>query len=90
MTNTKFSFVYSLLSKVILYLSFIFYPLLIVVEHLYSFKLLVVKARRSGLVFNNTWVSLIERESKKVSKVVLRICVKPGVKGKNTFFLIKF
>jgi len=39
-----------------------------------------VKAR-SGLMLNNTWVSLNQGESKKVPEMVLRILVKPGVVG---------
>ena len=56
---------------------------------LYSFKLLFVKAK-SGLVLSNTWVSYIQRESKEVPEVVLRILVKLGVADQNTFFVIKF
>jgi len=55
--DLKFSFIYPLLSKVILYLNFIVYiHLLSVIEYLYSFKLLFMKTK-SDLVLNNTWVS---------------------------------
>ena len=45
---------------------------------------------KSGLVLSNTWVSYIQRESKEVPEVVLRILVKLGVADQNTFFVIKF